>query len=122
MAKASLENKIARLESELKEAKVMRHSEARKDRNAQLIAFGIMLEHKFNNLPTTEREKVRSWVDGLDTRNKERVLAGFARLDQAQKHADEDYEEAGSAAMFLSPEALKERALYGSPRQAEAEL
>jgi hypothetical protein len=122
MAKASLENKIARLEADLKEAKAMRHSEARKDRNAQLIAFGIMLETKFNNLPIAEREKVRTWADALDTRNKERVLAGFARLDQAKKHEIADYEEAGPERLFLSPEALKEKALYGRPDSPREEL
>ncbi len=106
MAKTSLENKIARLEADLKEAKAMRHNEARKDRNAQLIAFGIMLETKFNNLPPAEREKVRTWADGLDKRNKERALAGFARLDQAQKHALADYEEAGPERLFMPAEAL----------------
>ena len=115
MAKTSLENKIARLEADLKEAKAMRHSEARKDRNVQLIAFGIMLEAKFNNLPLAEREKVRSWADGLYKRNRERALAGFARLDQAQKHETADYEEAGPERLFMSPDALKAKALYGSP-------
>jgi hypothetical protein len=87
MTKRTLEDTIARLEADLKEAKARKHSEARKARNGQLVAFGILLENKYVGLPATERAKFRSWADDLDKRNRERVLAGFDRLEAAQKQS-----------------------------------
>lgn len=107
MAKTSLENKIVRLEADLKEAKARKHAETRKARNAQLVAFGIMLETTFNKLPVAERTKIRSWADGLDKRNRERALTGFERLDEAKKHEIADYEGAGPERLFMSPDAMK---------------
>jgi hypothetical protein len=87
MPKLSLEDKIARLEADLKEAKARKHTETRKARNGQLVAFGILLETKYAELPPTERAKIRSWADGLDKRNQERALAGFDRLEAAHKQS-----------------------------------
>ena len=107
MAKTSLENKIARLEADLKEAKARKHAATRKDRNAQLMGFGILLETKFNKLPMGERAKIRSWADELDKRNRERALAGFERLDEAQKRNIAEYEEAGPERLFMPVDPLK---------------
>lgn len=107
MAKTSLEDKIVRLEADLKEAKARKHVETRKARNAQLVAFGIMLETQFNKLPVTERAKIRSWADGLDKRNRERALAGFERLDETQKRNIAEYEEAGPERLFTPLDSLK---------------
>lgn len=82
MARTTLDQKIAKLEAELKNAKASKSKEARQERNNQLMAFGIMLEAKYKAIPETERAKMRGWADGLDERNKSRVLAGFARLDK----------------------------------------
>lgn len=83
MTKTALDKKIARLEAELKNAKASKSKEARKERNNQLMAFGIMLEllYKNPNMTTIGQDKIKSWANKLDERNKKRVLAGFARLD-----------------------------------------
>lgn len=81
MTQTTLDKKIARLEAELKNAKASKSKEARKERNNQLMAFGIMLEQRYKNGLKEEREKIRSWVDVLEERNKDRCLAGFLRLD-----------------------------------------
>lgn len=81
MARTTLDQKIAKLEAELKEAKASKSKEARQERNNQLMAFGIMLEAKYKAALETDRKKMRGWIEGLDERNKSRVLAGFDRLD-----------------------------------------
>jgi len=84
MAKTTIEQKIARLEAELKNAKAEKSQATRKERSNQLTAFGIMLERKYKTLDADGRAKIRAWLDCLasnDTRNRERVQDGFARLD-----------------------------------------
>lgn len=106
MAKRPLEDKIARLEADLKEAKARKQAEIRKARNVQLVAFGILLETIFNKLPIAERIKIRSWADALDKRNRERALAGFERLDEAQKQNPAKDEEARPERLFVPPDSL----------------
>ena len=81
MASTTLDDKIARLEAALKNAKAEKSKEARLKRNQQLIAFGIGLELKYKSLSPEEREEVKSWFTELDERNKTRAFAGFFRLD-----------------------------------------
>ena len=83
MARTTIDDKIARLEAELKTAKASKSKEARKERNSQLVSFGIMLETKYKELTPIGREKLKTWASTLDERNKEKVLAGFERLDTA---------------------------------------
>lgn len=83
--KISLDEKIARLEGELKNAKAEKTQEQRKERNNQLMAFGFLLETKYKTLSETEQAKIKAWVEILDERNKARALAGFSRLDTAPK-------------------------------------
>lgn len=85
MARTTIDQKISRLEAELKNAKAMKNKEARRERNRQLVSFGIMLETKYKTLSEAERVKIRAWAESLDTRNKERIQAGFMRLDQELK-------------------------------------
>ncbi len=81
MAKTAIDEKIARLEAELKNAKAAKTQAARKERNSQLMAFGIGLEMKYKSLSPAERERIKAWFNGIDERNKARALEGFARLD-----------------------------------------
>lgn len=81
MSRTTLDQKIAKLEAELKNAKASKSKEARQERNNQLMAFGIGLEMKYKSLPEAERAKIRGWFADLDTRNKQRAEAGFSRLD-----------------------------------------
>lgn len=81
MARTSLEEKRAQLEAALKETNAKISRQARKERNSQLMSFGIMLETKYKTLPETERAKIRAWAENLDARNESRVLVGFSRLE-----------------------------------------
>ena len=81
MAKTTLEEKIAKLEAELKNAKASKTAKQRKERNQQLIAFGIGLELKYKSLPDAEKAKIRAWFESMDERNKARAIAGFERLE-----------------------------------------
>lgn len=99
MARTTLDQKIAKLEAELKEAKASKSKEARKERNNQLISFGIMLERKYKSLDAEGREKICSWAESLDARNKTRVQAGFARLEQDIKNAEDTPPSADMAAV-----------------------
>lgn len=83
MNKTTLDEKIARLEAELKNAKANKNKESRQERNNQLMAFGIGLETKYKSLPEAERVKIKAWFNELDDRNKARALSGFARLDSS---------------------------------------
>lgn len=85
MAKTTLEEKIAKLEAELKNAKASKTAKQRKERNQQLIAFGIGLELKYKSLPDAEKAKIRAWFESMDERNKARAIAGFDRLDVQDK-------------------------------------
>lgn len=87
MARTSIEDKIARLEAELKNAKAQKSKAARTERNNQLMSFGIMLEMKYKSLPESERVKIRAWAEMLDERNQTRAKAGFARLEEKKGEA-----------------------------------
>lgn len=91
MTKTSIDQKIARLEAELKTAKAAKTKNGRQERNSQLMSFGIMLETKYKTLPEAERAKIRGWMTGLDDRNRARVEAGFTRLDSMQSSDGDSY-------------------------------
>ena len=55
---------------------------ARKERDGQLIAWGIMVEARYRNATPDLKERIISTTRELLTdRNLSRALAGFARLD-----------------------------------------
>lgn len=82
MSQTQLDKRIERLEKELKNAKAQKQGQARKERNEQLIAFGLFMEEKYKRLPMEERAKVKSLgKELLKGKNLEKCLAGFARLD-----------------------------------------
>lgn len=56
--------------------------EARKERDGQLIAWGIMVEARYRNATPDLREHIISTTrELLKDRNLSRALAGFVRLD-----------------------------------------
>ena len=56
--------------------------EARKERDGQLIAWGIMVEARYRNATPAMREHIISTTrEFLKDRNLSRALAGFVRLD-----------------------------------------
>ena len=58
------------------------NKEARKERDGQLIAWGIMVEARYRNATPDLREHIISTTrELLKDRNLSRALAGFARLD-----------------------------------------
>ena len=58
------------------------NKEARKERDGQLIAWGIMVEAQYRNGSSEQRERVVTTAhELLKDRNLNRALAGFARLD-----------------------------------------
>ena len=66
---------------------------ARKERDGQLIAWGIMVEARYRNATPAMREHIISTTrEFLKDRNLSRALAGFARLDGeiAQEKTSQD--------------------------------
>ncbi len=58
------------------------NKEARKERDGQLIAWGIMVEARYRNASPDLREHIISTTrEFLKDRNLSRALAGFVRLD-----------------------------------------
>lgn len=73
--------KIAQLKAKLQKEEARFNQEKRKERNGQLVAFGVLVEELFKTGDEASRQK---WIDGakkhLKDRNLDRVLAGFERL------------------------------------------
>jgi len=99
MSATRLEKQVEKLEAELKEKKAKMANEKRKERGGQLVALGIMVESVFRNLPPTEKARLHAWAAQLDPRNKQRVLAAFARLMSEAKPPE-------TAATAQQPESL----------------
>ena len=85
MSASRLEKQVEKLEAELKEKKAQMAREKRKERGGQLVALGIMVESVFRLLPPTEKARLHAWAEQLDPRNRQRVLAAFARLLSEEK-------------------------------------
>jgi len=72
--KAQLKARLAKLEA-------FESREKRKERDGQLIAWGVLVEEMFKSGESESRQK---WIDGakkhLKDRNLARALAGFTRL------------------------------------------
>ena len=63
--------------------------EARKERDGQLIAWGIMVEARYRNATPDLREHIISTTrELLKDRNLSRALAGFVRLDGEISHEE----------------------------------
>ena len=67
--------------------------EARKERDGQLIAWGIMVEARYRNASPDLREHIISTTrEFLKDRNLSRALAGFARLDDEMATMEKNYQ------------------------------
>ena len=73
--------KIAQLKAQLQKEESRLNKDKRKERDGQLIAFGVLIEEAFKTGDEAARQK---WVDlakkHLKDRNLTRALAGFERL------------------------------------------
>ena len=73
--------KIAQLKAQLQKEESRLNKDKRKERDGQLIAFGVLVEEMFK---TAEPENRQKRLDGakkhLKDRNLTRALAGFERL------------------------------------------
>lgn len=93
MARTTIDQKIARLEAELKNAKASKSKEARQERNSHIMGFGILFEQKYRSLDAEGRVKMRAWAENLDARTKARVLAGFERVEASLTVSSTDKEQ-----------------------------
>ena len=73
--------RIAQLKAQLQKEEARLSKDKRKERDGQLIAFGVLVEEMFKAAEPENRQK---WIDGakkhLKDRNLTRALAGFERL------------------------------------------
>lgn len=74
--------RIAQLKAQLQKEEARLSKDKRKERDGQLIAFGVLVEEMFKSGDETARKK---WIDGakkhLKERNLARAIAGFERLN-----------------------------------------
>ena len=85
--------KIAQLEAMLQKEKARLNAEKRKERNRQLIAFGIFLEEYFKDKPGRIPSMKQSMQKLLDGRNLDRALAGVLRIEEWLKQNEKALEE-----------------------------
>lgn len=93
MARTTLDQKIAKLEAELKNARASKTKEGRKERNSQLISLGIFFERIYRGLDADGKAKMRETAENLDARNKGRVLAAFDRIESSLTVSSTDKEQ-----------------------------
>ncbi|MGL4334433.1 MAG: hypothetical protein ACRCSC_05150 [Lactococcus garvieae] len=89
MSETVLDKKIARLEAELKNAKATKTKEARKERNGQLMALGILIENqaKLKKIP----DELKFWLkEAAESQPDERIKK---RCLEAMKRFKEDFKE-----------------------------
>lgn len=85
--------KIAQLEALLQKEKSRLNAEKRKERNGQLIAFGIFLEEYFKDKPGRIPSMKQAMQRLLDGRNLDRALAGVLRIEDWLKKNEKTLEE-----------------------------
>ena len=85
--------KIAQLEAQLQKEKARLNEEKRKERNGQLIAFGIFLEEYLKDKPRRISSMKQTMQRLLDGRNLDRALAGVARIEEWLKQNEKTLEE-----------------------------
>ena len=103
--------KIAQLEAQLQKEKARLNEEKRKERNGQLIAFGIFLEEYLKDKPGRIPSMKQTMQRLLDGRNLDRALAGVARIEEWLKQNEKSLEAenlkqifSGSPEREISPE------------------
>ena len=80
--------KIAQLEAQLQKEKARLNEEKRKERNGQLIAFGVFLEEYLKDKPGRIPSMKQTMQRLLDGRNLERALAGVERISGQIKQSE----------------------------------
>lgn len=107
--------KIAQLEAMLQKEKARLNMEKRKERNGQLIAFGIFLEEYLKDKPGRIPSMKQNMQRLLEGRNLDRALAGVLRIEEWLQQnekaleeilVDENWEDnfSGSPEREISPE------------------
>ena len=107
--------KIAQLEAQLQKEKARLNEEKRKERNGQLMAFGIFLEEYLKDKPGRIPSMKQTMQRLLDGRNLDRALTGVERISGQIKQGetisedilidDGDWEiNSGSPEREISPE------------------
>ena len=75
--------RIEQLKAKLQKEEARFNAGKRKERNGQLVVFGVLVEEMYKSVDAAARQK---WIDGakkhLKDRNLKRALDGFARLDK----------------------------------------
>ena len=73
--------RIAQLKAKLRKEEARLSNDKRKERNGQLIAFGVYVEEFFKSADMDERNRLEeSMKKHLSGRNLERALAGLSRI------------------------------------------
>ena len=85
--------KIAQLEAQLQKEKARLNEEKRKERNGQLIAFGVFLEEYLKDKPGRIPSMKQTMQRLLDGRNLDRALAGVSRIEEWLKQNEKALEE-----------------------------
>lgn len=73
-------DKISQLKSQIQKEQAKLKEESRKERNGQLIAFGIWVENFLKSNPTKINEMRDSAKELLTNRNLDRFLSGVKRI------------------------------------------
>ena len=85
--------KIAQLEAQLQKEKSRLNAEKRKERNGQLIAFGVFLEEYLKQFPDRIPSMKQLMQKLLEGRNLDRALAGVERVSDQVKQSETISEE-----------------------------
>ena len=84
---------LQRQKEKLAQKEAALNKEARKERDGQLIAWGIMVEARYRNATPDLREHIISTTrELLKDRNLSRALTGFARLDNEIANMEKIYQ------------------------------
>lgn len=77
--------RIAQLKAKLQKEEARQNEEERKQRNGQLIAFGVYIEEFFKSADQDGKKRLESSIkEHLTGRNLERALNGLQRLQNGK--------------------------------------
>lgn len=97
--------KIAQLEALIQKEKARLNAEKRKERNGQLIAFGIFLEEYLKDKPGRIPSMKQTMQKLLEGRNLDRALTGVSRIEEWLKQNEKALEVGNLKPIFSgSPE------------------
>lgn len=88
MAATRLEERVKKLEADLRQTKARISKEKRQERNGQLVSMGILFEQSFKTMTPEEKAKWKIRASSLDERNKSRVDAFFLRLSSVDESSE----------------------------------